>query len=153
MGGEYVLKEYYVKYLKNVRHLSDSSVKHYLDAINWVSKYLRNKQLISNVLYEVLDLNSLEDLYRILLSDPEFVAMNKRGHQMYSAGVNNYLRFARGDDFERIGLQLSIMDEPIQIPKLITGKKETRWKRSEIIKQQSLKSAHYLCEINDKHVT
>ena len=153
MSGGYVLKEYYIKYLESVRHLSDSSVKHYLDAINWISKYLRNKQLISDVLYEVLDLNSLEHLNRILLSDPEFVAMNKRGHQMYSAGINNYLRFARGDDFERIGHQLSILDEPIQVPKLITGNKETKWKRSEIIKHQSLKSAHYLCEINEKHVT
>lgn len=35
-----VLKEYYAKYLKDVRKVSDSTVKHYFDALNNISRYL-----------------------------------------------------------------------------------------------------------------
>ena len=34
-----VLKEYYAKYLKDVRKVSDSTVKHYFDALNNISRY------------------------------------------------------------------------------------------------------------------
>lgn len=40
MNTEFVLKEYYIRYLRDVRKLSESSIKHYLDALNNISKYL-----------------------------------------------------------------------------------------------------------------
>ena len=41
-----VLKEYYVRYLTDVRNLSQSSVKHYIDALNNISRYLVSKNLL-----------------------------------------------------------------------------------------------------------
>ena len=38
--NEFVLMTYYVKYLKEIRKVSDSSVKHYQDALRYTSKYL-----------------------------------------------------------------------------------------------------------------
>lgn len=153
MDYTYTLQEYYIKYLVDVRHLSKSSVAHYLDAISWISKYLKRKSLLNDNLYEVTDLSSLEALASILLTDDDFVSMNKRGHQMYTAGLNNYLRFAKGENFEKLGKQLMIMDSPIQIPEPVTEQAKTTWKRSEIIKQQVLKAANYTCEINNNHHT
>lgn len=42
-----VLKEYYVRYLTDVRNLSQSSVKHYVDALNNISRYLVSKNLVT----------------------------------------------------------------------------------------------------------
>ena len=36
-----VLKEYYGRYLKDVRCLKDSSVKHYFEALDYISKRLK----------------------------------------------------------------------------------------------------------------
>ena len=37
MADMFVLKEYYVKYLREVRGVKESTVKHYLDALNYIS--------------------------------------------------------------------------------------------------------------------
>ena len=113
---EYRLKEYFKRYLADVRGVSSSSVNHYLDAINWISKYLVNKGLLQASLYEILDLELLDQLTGILLKDSSFIEMNKRGHQMYTAGLNNYLRFAKGEGFERIRSQVVLMDVPMDMP-------------------------------------
>ena len=94
-----VLKEYYVRYLNDVRNLSPSSVKHYIDALNNISRYLVSKSLITESIYEIMDFEQLSTMRDILYADPEFMAQDKRGHQMYSAGLNNYCRFAKGEDF------------------------------------------------------
>ena len=54
-----VLKEYYARYLKDVRGLSDSSVKKYFDALNHISRRLKDKGLVQLDIYEIADLNSL----------------------------------------------------------------------------------------------
>ena len=48
-----VLKTYFSKYLAEVRGLSKSSVNHYLDALNHISRRLKAKGLIDNDIYEV----------------------------------------------------------------------------------------------------
>ncbi len=149
---EYPLKEYYIRYLTNVRRVSPSSVNHYLDAINWISKYLVGKGLLRDKLFEISDYETLEKLTDVLLNDSSFVEMNKRGHQMYTAGLNNYLRFAKGDEFESIGREIFLLDVPVEISGTVTTE-ISKWKRSGIIKEQSLKMAHYECEIDSYHKT
>ncbi len=48
----FVLKEYYIKYLKDIRGLSDSSAAHYLNAINTISKILVNEGKIKENLVD-----------------------------------------------------------------------------------------------------
>ena len=63
---------------------------------------------------------------------------------MYSAGFNNYFKFANGKGFENIHQQIGVMD--IEIP--ATNKQlliVDKWKKSSIIKMQSIESAGYEC--------
>ena len=151
--SDYPLREYYIRYLTGVRKVSMSTVKHYLDAINWISRFLADKGLINDKLFEVLDADSLKHLSEVLLSDAEFVSMNKRGHQMYTASLNNYIRFADGVEFERIGQKIKSMDVPMPIADKSESTLRKEWKRSRIIKDQSIIIAHYKCEVDSNHKT
>ena len=57
---EYALKMYYIKYLKEIRKVSDSTVKHYQEALRYISKYLVQKGKIKETIYEIQDKGELE---------------------------------------------------------------------------------------------
>ena len=145
-----VLKEYYVRYLTDVRNLSQASVKHYVDALNNISRYLVSKNLVTENIYEIMDFEQLGTVRDILYADPEFIAQDKRGHQMYSAGLNNYCRFAKGEDFALAKEKVMLLDVPIEIAP--QAKRETTvWRSSGIIREQSLEIAQFRCEIDNRH--
>lgn len=156
------LKEYYAKYLTEVRKVRDSTVKHYFDALSYISKYLKGKNLLKRDIYEVMDLKELSALKEILYKDPDFISLNKQGHQMYSAGLNNYFRFASGEFIEQEHVAAREMDipmapdAPIDTPENPSGTyvaKSKHWKRSSILRNQALAFAHYTCELHQDHVT
>lgn len=152
MNPNYVLKEYYIRYLRDVKKLSESTVNHYMDALRYISKYLVERDKIENTIYELNDIGELEIIKEYLYHEPEFVALDKRGHQMYSAGLNNYYRFANGEGFNLKKREMENLD--IEIP--IGGKTTleiTKWKRSSIIKKQAIETANYKCEISAEHRT
>lgn len=151
MNG-YVLMTYYTKYLKNIRKVSDSTVKHYQEALRYISKYLVQKEKVNQSIYEIQDVGELEMLKTYLYNAPDFVAFDMRGHQMYSAGFNNYYRFASGQGFANIHQQIGVMDSEVPVTQKQTNKVET-WKKSTIIKIQSIKAAGYQCEVNPEHYT
>lgn len=150
--NEYVLMMYYIKYLKEIRKVSDSSVKHYQDALRYISKYLVQKNMLQKSVYEIQDIGELEIIRAFLYSDEDFVALDRRGHRMYSAGFNNYYKFACGEGFTNIHQQIRVLDTEVPISEKHTTT-QTTWKRSSIIKRQSVESAGYLCEIDSKHKT
>lgn len=148
----YVLEQYYIKYLKEIRGVSDSTVKHYQDALRHISRYLVGKGKLQQTVYEIQDIEELDDLRTFLYADLDFVPLDKRGHQMYSAGFNNYYKFASGQMFANMHLQIASMD--IEIP--VSGKRnvcQCVWKRSSIIKNQSMEAAGFQCEVNSAHKT
>lgn len=114
-----MLREYYSRYLTEVRGLSLSSVKHYLDALNNISKRLQAKGLIKCSIYEISSLERLNYIRDVLFADSDFVAMNERGKRMYSAGLNNYCRFASGADFHETQSKMSALDVPVAAEKTI----------------------------------
>ena len=149
---EYVLLTYYVEYLKKIRKVSDSTIKHYQQAMRYISKFLVEKEKIKQSIYEVQNLDELLIIKEYLYSNPEFIELDTRGHRMYSAGFNNYFKFANGKGFKNIHQQIGVMD--IEIP--ATNKQllvVDTWRRSSIIKMQSIESAGYECEVNPTHVT
>ncbi len=146
------LKEYYGRFLREVRGLSDSSVRHYFDALNNISRRLVAKQLIHRDIYEVTNLEYLTNLKEILFADPEFIELNERGNQMYSAGLNNYLRFASGESFVTMLGSIDRMDMPIKPEEPIVVE-QTIWRRSTVLRNQVLAAADYKCEINGSHET
>lgn len=152
IGHESVLKEYYARYLTDVRGLSMSSVKHYIDALNNISKRLKQKGLVEQDVYEIRDLERLDFVRTVLYEDPDFIASNERGKRMYSAGLNNYCRFAAGEGFHEIQSKMVILDVPVAPEAAITVQQSV-WKRSGILHAQAIEMAGYECELDHGHQT
>lgn len=148
---KYLLKESYIKYLRDVRGIKESSIRHYLDALQYISRFLVQKGSLKETIFEICDIIELEQLKEILFSDQDFVSLDKRGHQMYSAGLNNYLRFANGADLEN-STDISKLDITIAKPEK-TENTQWTWKRSSIIKRQVIRAAQYMCEYDKGHKT
>ncbi len=147
-----MLKEYYATYLRNVRNLTERSVKHYMEALRWISRFLREKEILQKDIYEVADLPRLEKLREMLFADKDFCDLNSRGHQMYSAGMNNYLKFAEAEDFAEIGQKITYLDIPVGPRNVVLTQQDT-WQRSAIVRNQVLMTARFQCEINPQHKT
>lgn len=147
-----VLKEYYIRYLRNVRGAKDSTVNHYLGALNTISKYLRAHNKVKESIYEIDELGDLQIIKSFLYSQPDFVEKDERGNRMYSAGLNNYVRFAAGDEFKHVGQQVKLLDIVVPVSDMGTIS-IAKWKRNGIVKKQSIEMANHTCEINDKHET
>ena len=154
---KYSLREYFVKYLKEIRRVSNRTVAHYVEALDsTVSRYLVDKRLVKNSFYEVIDLENLENIKEVLMADAEFHALDDRGHRMYSAAINRYLEFAEGKWFEKYQNtvdEIKKFDEPLPLKDFQQVTKIERVKRSYIIKQQVEEAAHYLCEFDNSHST
>lgn len=149
---EQVLMKYYIKYLKKIRGLSDSSVGHYTQALRRISSFLVEKKKIQETIYEIQDIGELEVIKTFLYNNPEFVDLDERGHRMYSASLNNYFKFANGEGFENIKEKIEILDTEIPVPEL-TNRTTTTRKRSSIIKLQAIESAGYQCEFDSAQST
>ena len=152
MADHYILMTYYAKYLKEIRGVSDSTVKHYQGALNHISRYLVKKEKLKETVYEIQNIESLERIREYLYADPEFLALDKRGHQMYSAGLNNYFKFAEGVGFYNIHNYIQVMDIEMPAKEKYTYLSDA-WRRSSIIKMQSIEAAGYRCEIDGMHET
>lgn len=149
-SSESVLKEYFSRYLVNVRGLSQSSVRHYFDALNNISRRLKEKGLVKNDVYEISNLDQLSAAREILCADADFIEANERGRRMYSAGLNNYFRFASGEEFELIRDKVSELDVPVA-PEAAVVIEQSVWKRSGILRTQAIEFAGYSCEIDSGH--
>lgn len=147
-----ILKEYYIRYLKQVRGNSDSSVNHYIGALQTISKYLVDRGKLVSTIYEVDNIGDLEIIREYLYQQPDFVDKNERGRRMYSAGLNNYIRFAEGKEFEVAGEKTKLLDMTVPIGKKVDTQIK-RWQRNQIIKNQAIEIAQYRCEVDTNHVT
>lgn len=110
------------------------------------------KNKISKSIYEIEDLGELEIVRTYLYSQPDFVEKDERGHRMYSTGLNNYVRFAEGEEFENVGRHVECFDIAVPVSDLGTTS-VTTWRRNGIIKKQSIEMANYTCEIDPEHDT
>lgn len=61
---------------------------------------------------------------------------------MYSAGMNNYLRFAEGTEFKGIKEDIKILDIEVPVNQKIILQ-QAQWKRSSIIKNQIIEAENY----------
>lgn len=152
MSNLFVLREYYMHYLKIIRGSSNSTIQHYLGALDTISSYLAAQKKIETTIYEITDLKNLQSIKEVLFKDPVFIDKDVRGHRMYSAGLNNYYRFASGNNYVDIKDRISLMDFIIPRNDLIIHRTET-YKRSSIIKNQVIESVGYICELNSLHQT
>ena len=147
-----VLKAYYGQYLREVRGNKESTVKHYYDALNNVSRRLKEKNIVKEDIYEIADLNELFTARDVLMADASFIDLDTRGNKMYSSGLKHYCQFAAGEGFNRVIDKVKQMDIPIEKVELTTHEQSV-WKRSNILRTQALSFANYQCEIDAGHMT
>lgn len=144
-----ILKGYFSEYLRKVRGVKLTTVNHYLDALNNISRRLKDKKIVITDIYEIDSLNQLNNIREILYKDPEFIKINTKGNRMYSAGLNNYIKFASGENFHAIRDNIFLLDIPME-PELCS-RESSEWKRSKIIRNQALEFAGNKCEIDSSH--
>lgn len=152
MNKQYILKEYYMSYLRNVRRVSETSVNHYIGGLSTITKMLQDRNKINDSIYEISDIQELYIIKEFLMQDSEFTIKDSTGHGMYSAALNNYIRFAEGDDYFIEKYSYKDIDLPLKVSE-VQEIKSVGYKRSSIIKNQAIKAAHYLCECDSKHTT
>lgn len=75
---EPLLKTYYKRYLSEVRQLKPSTVNHYCDALNNITRHLQEMKMITGSIYDVSDLHRLKELQEVLFEDAAFIAQNKK---------------------------------------------------------------------------
>lgn len=148
----YLLQEYYEKYLRDIKGLKDSTVKHYAGALRTISKYLVDKNKIQQSIYEVKDVEEIIVLRDFLYQDVDFLEKDQRGNRMYSAGLNNYCNFISGEDLDNEEEFITALDIAIPVNGTVEVTTST-WSRSDVIKRQAIKAAAYSCELNREHRT
>lgn len=144
------LREYYRRFLQDVRGLKQSTVKHYDEALKKISQILIAKEKIKNSIYEIRTLDRLLEIMEELKRDEGFLALDKRGHSMYSAGMNNYLKFANGEMFKQINRNLTVLDVPMPAKEKIK-RTVLEYPRTAIITRQVVQYADYRCEMDSEH--
>ena len=75
--NNHVLLTYYIKYLKEIRKVSDSSVGHYTQALRKISNILVERGKIEESIYEIQDTGELEIVRAYLFNDAEFIKLNQ----------------------------------------------------------------------------
>lgn len=150
MQRDLILKSYFSKYLLEIKGVKQSTVNHYLDALNNISRRLVNKGLIDKNIYEIKDIDHLHSVRDILYSDDDFVSMNKRGNHMYTAGMNNYCKFAAGEGLGSVSEKIATLDMPLNPEGILTVERNLP-KRSNILRAQALIIANYQCEMDETH--
>jgi len=152
--SKFPLQMYYISFLRNVKKHSDSTIRHYQEALRYISKYLLDHEKIQESIYEVKNLDELLILKEFLYNQEDFIALNTRGHHMYSAGLNNYIKFAEGESFVGIGdSALDSLDIVVPSQKEKTVRRLNTYARSTILKNQVIELADYKCELNQSHTT
>lgn len=146
------LQVYYKRFLRDVRGLKESTVKHYDEALRKISQILIAKNQLQNSIYEIRTVDGLRMIMDDLKNDDDFLALDKRGHSMYSAGFNNYFKFANGEMFKQINRDLTVLDVPMPARERV-DRIVSEYPRSAIIPYQVIKSSDYTCEMDAGHET
>ena len=150
--------ENYLRFIylqKNGRKLSERSIRHYIDeSLRLIDK---NMTRISHGQYSsIFDIDSLSELTAIqaaFLADEEFMETDIRGHNMYTAGFNRYLDFARGTNFKGKLEELILLDTPA-LPRFTSSYVNSKSPKRDRIKViQIAEACSYRCEVNPNHET
>lgn len=146
-----MLLNYFKRYMKITRGITDKSVGHYVSGINAINSLLvkYNYPLVS-----VFDATSIEELNGVLTflqNNVEFQTKDTVGHHMYSVAFSHFYRFATDDPifFET---KIQALDIVIPKPQQITTS-ITSWKRNQILISQAIEGANYTCEHKSEHIT
>ena len=144
-----MLVEYFKQYIKIARGVSDSTVKHYITAINTINTLLSKYNLPTSDVFSVKSLLELNAVKTFLEQNEEFIQKDTVGNRMYSVAFNHFYRFSCEDhDFYKT--KIDKMD--IKIPKLKVVE-NVHYTRNQIISAHAIEAANYQCENHAEHKT
>ena len=147
------IKEYFSRYILEVKKLSSSSEYNYQRGLKKVSRGMRDLGLVEDSIYEIGTIEELDLAWQTLKEDPEFSTMDKTGHRMYSSGFSCYRKFATGELFRKYSsIDVQTLDLPMKLEKPIKVEYKI-WKRSGIMRTQTVAMADYKCNIDRGHTT
>lgn len=143
------------------RHYAPGTVERYgRQALKYVDKLLPDlfptREPFS--IFNIEDVNELEGVCQNVLDNPKFIDANHRGNYMYSRGLNLYLRFAKGVNFDCREDSAALMDRPIPIDKAskpVSSSERTAhvWNRDRIKVLQIARGCGFTCQIDKFHQT
>lgn len=144
-----MLVEYFKQYIKITRGVSDSTVKHYITAINTINTLLIKYKFPINDVFSVKTLSELDAVKTFLEQNEEFIKKDTVGNRMYSVAFNHFYRFSC-DEHDFYKTDIDKMD--IKIPKLKTIE-TAQYTRNQIITAHAIEAADYQCESHTEHST
>ncbi len=147
-------QEYFEKYIMNVRGLSPKTASNYHHALMKIAKVLNEKQWYEfDSIYEIESYTDLKNLEFSLLQNQEFVELNTRGKNMYTAGLHNYMQFIEGKHFKRVENPLRLLDSKIPIAQKRVQTAREVANRDHILVRQVLMAEQYTCLCDASHTT
>ena len=147
------IHEYFRRYIMHIVGKAESTYRHYRQGLQTISKYMKEMGLVKESIYELGSIEQLDFAWKMLNTNETFVALDSRGHHMYSAGYRHYHKFAAGERFRSIGQkEIMKLDVPVVCEEPVTMEYKI-WKRSGILRNQTIEFAGYQCEIDHGHDT
>jgi len=146
-----MIKDYYARYIKDVLRLRESTVDHYLGAINSINRILCDNKYPIIDLYTVSTMEELVSIESFLNLSEEYNGLNRRGNNMYSAALHNLMKFASAEMFRSFEI-FENLDLPVGVAES-TMVLLTRNNRRTIIKDQVIHAAHFSCECDTAHTS
>ena len=89
MEEEFILKKYFIQYMKNIKGLSDASVKHYIGSLSTISKFLRELLQRFTVIFNFLSSTSLFNNVNLLSAWLRIRLISGRFHKHLTLGLVN----------------------------------------------------------------
>lgn len=86
------LDGFYV-WMLNEKNMAETSCRSYKSAINGLSDYCNERNLLQGSLYELQDYTELQNIAEILLTDIEFLEFNESGHNRFRAAFVKYSEY------------------------------------------------------------
>lgn len=149
-----MLKEYFEKYITNVQKLTSKTAQNYDQALTKIAKVLKERDWYEfESLYEIESYTELKRIEAALRENEEFMALDKKGKNMYTAGLHRYMEFIEGKHFKAVEDPLRLLDSKVAIPeKRILETREVP-NRDHILVRQVLMAEHYTCLCDASHTT
>jgi len=152
--GSIMQQEYFEKYIMNVRGLSPKTAYNYHHALEKISKVLKEKRWYEfDSIYEIDSYAELKELETALMENTEFVELDERGKNMYTAGLHNYMQFIEGEHFKRVENPLHLLDSKIPVASRRVQRAREVANRDHILVRQVLMAEQYTCLSDASHTT
>lgn len=149
-------KENFKHYLE-VCNVGQNSRQKYLDqAMHAITEALQRLKLLGpyETVYDIQSASFLRKCREVLRNDPDFMAKDKKGHQMYSAGFNHLIKFAEGLWINEYGNGLaSFVYSPKPVYNATSTIQEEVPNRDRILVMQTLEAEHFICQAHPEHLS